>query len=44
MSPAATPTTIVLDQQGRVAARILGAVTEAQLRDVTLAVLQEKQP
>lgn len=42
MSPAATPTTLVLDRQGRVAARILGAVTEAQLRDVTLAVVQEK--
>ena len=42
MSPAATPTTIVLDRRGRVAARILGAVTEAQLRDVTLAVVQEK--
>ena len=41
LGPAATPTTIVLDQQGRIAARILGPVTEAQLRDVINAVLQD---
>ena len=41
LGPAATPTTVILDRQGRVAARILGPVTEAQLRDVVTAVLQE---
>ena len=42
LGPAATPTTIILDRQGRVAARILGPVQEAQLRDVTEAVIDEK--
>ena len=42
LGPAATPTTIVLDRQGRVAARILGPVEEAQLRDITEAVVDEK--
>ena len=42
LGPAATPTTIVLDRKGRVAARMLGAVTEAQLRDVALAVVGEQ--
>ena len=41
LGPAATPTTIILDRQGRVAARILGPVTEAQLRDITLAVTED---
>jgi thiol-disulfide isomerase/thioredoxin len=40
LGPAATPSTMILDRQGRVAARILGPVTEAQLRDVTLAVAE----
>ncbi len=42
LGPAATPSTLILDRQGRVAARILGPVSEAQLRDVTLAVVEEK--
>ncbi len=42
LGPAATPSTIILDRKGRVAARILGPVTEAQLRDVSLAVVEEK--
>lgn len=42
LGPAATPTTIILDRQGRVAARILGPVQEAQLRDVAEAVVDEK--
>jgi thiol-disulfide isomerase/thioredoxin len=42
LGPAATPTTIILDRQGRVAARILGPVEEAQLRDVTEAVVDEQ--
>lgn len=41
VGPAATPTTIVLDRQGRVAARILGVVTEAQLRELARAVVEE---
>lgn len=42
LGPAATPTTIILDREGRVAARILGPVTEAQLREMTLAVSEDK--
>lgn len=41
LGPAATPTTILLDRQGRVAGRILGEVTEAQLRSLIKAVLEE---
>lgn len=40
LGPAATPSTMILDRKGRVAARILGPITEAQLRDVTLAVAE----
>ena len=43
LGPAATPTTLILDRQGRVAARILGPVEQAQLRDVVTAVLEEAQ-
>lgn len=42
LGPASTPTTLVLDRQGRVAARILGPVQEAQLRDVVTAVVKER--
>jgi len=42
LGPAATPSTLILDRQGRVAARILGPVAEAQLRDVLQAVVSEK--
>lgn len=41
LGPAATPTTLILDRQGRVAARILGPAQEAQLRDVIEAVVDE---
>ena len=41
LGPAATPTTIVLDQKARIAARILGPVTQAQLRDIITAVQQD---
>jgi thiol-disulfide isomerase/thioredoxin len=41
LGPAATPTTLILDVQGRVAARILGPVTDAALRNVISAVMQE---
>jgi thiol-disulfide isomerase/thioredoxin len=41
LGPAATPTTIVLDKAGRPAGRILGPVTEAQLRSLIKAVLEE---
>jgi len=42
LGPAATPSTIILDAKGRIAARILGPVTQAQLRGIVLAVLQDK--
>ena len=42
LGPAATPTTIILDRKGRVAARILGPVEEAQLRNITLAVIESE--
>ena len=41
LGPAATPTTIVLDKEGRVAGRILGAITEASLRSLIKAVLED---
>jgi thiol-disulfide isomerase/thioredoxin len=42
LGPAATPSTIVLDRQGRIAARILGPVTQAQLRGIVSAVIEDK--
>ncbi|NBX70382.1 MAG: TlpA family protein disulfide reductase [Actinobacteria bacterium] len=42
LGPAATPSTIVLDRQGRIAARILGPVTQAQLRGIVNAVIEDK--
>lgn len=41
LGPAATPTTLVLDKEGRVAGRILGPVTEAQLRSLIKAVQED---
>lgn len=41
LGPAATPTTLVLDKEGRVAGRILGPITEAQLRSLINAVLED---
>lgn len=41
LGPAATPTTLVLDREGRVAARILGPVEEVQLREIAEAVADE---
>lgn len=41
LGPAATPSTIILDKNSRVAARILGPVGEAELRSVIRAVLQD---
>ena len=41
MGPAATPTTLVLDKEGRVAGRILGPITEAQLRSLIKAVQED---
>lgn len=40
LGPAATPSTIILDSQGRVAARILGPTTQSQLRVVLEAVIE----
>lgn len=41
LGPAATPTTIILDKQARVAGRILGPITQGQLRSLIKAVLQD---
>ena len=41
LGPGATPTTIVLDKEGRVAGRILGPITQAQLRSLIKAVLED---
>lgn len=43
LGPAATPSTIILDSQGRVAARILGPTTESELRVVLTAVLESEK-
>jgi len=42
LGPAATPSTIILDSKGRVAARILGPTTESELRVVLTAVLESE--
>ena len=42
LGPAATPSTIILDSKGRVAARILGPTTESELRVVIDAVLESE--
>ena len=42
LGPAATPSTIILDSQSRVAARILGPTTESELRVVLTAVLESE--
>lgn len=41
--PAAVPTTIVLDKQGRVAARILGQLTDASILDTIVGDLVDEQ-
>jgi peroxiredoxin len=41
LAPNATPTTIVLDRAGRIAARHSGAILYTQLRDVVDRVLAE---
>lgn len=41
MPPNATPTTIVLDRDGRIAARHSGAILYTQLRDLVHRVVQE---
>ena len=43
LGPAATPSTIILDSKGRVAARILGPTTESELRVVLTAVLESEK-
>ena len=42
LAPNATPTTIVLDRSGRIAARNSGAILYTQLRDVVTRVLAER--
>jgi thiol-disulfide isomerase/thioredoxin len=41
LPPAAIPTTLVIDREGWVAARVLGAITEPSLRDLIGDVLAE---
>jgi hypothetical protein len=41
MPPNATPTTIVLDRHGRIAARHSGAILYSQLRDLVHRAVQE---
>jgi thiol-disulfide isomerase/thioredoxin len=43
LGPAATPSTIILDSKGRVAARILGPTTESELRVLLTAVLESEK-
>jgi peroxiredoxin len=42
MPPNATPTTIVLDRKGRIAARHSGAILYTQLRDLVTRVVRER--
>lgn len=42
LGPAATPSTIILDTQGRIAARVLGPITQGQLRGLVSAVIEDK--
>lgn len=44
LPPQAIPSTVVIDQEGRVAARILGEVTESSLRGVIDSLLAESPP
>lgn len=41
LPPAAIPSTLVVDREGRLAARVLGAITEDSLRELLLDVLAE---
>lgn len=41
LPPSAVPTTLVIDRQGRMAARVLGAITETTLGDLISDVLAE---
>ena len=42
VNPSAVPATLVIDRQGRVAARVLGAVRTDTLTAITSTVVQEK--
>ena len=42
--PAALPSTVILDPDGRIAARIVGPATGAQLSDLVASVLAESTP
>ena len=43
LGPAATPSTMILDSKGRVAARILGPTTQSQLRVLLDAVIESDE-
>ncbi|WP_052070191.1 TlpA family protein disulfide reductase [Streptacidiphilus albus] len=42
VAPQATPSTLVIDRQGRIAARVLDSMTQAELAQVVAPVLAEK--
>jgi peroxiredoxin len=44
VTPSAVPTTLVIDRQGRVAARILGLAEKATLRALIKSVIAEGLP
>lgn len=44
LPPAAIPSTIVVDRQGRMAARVLGPIGRVSLRDLVADVVAERQP
>ena len=44
LPPTATPSTLVLDREGRVAVRVLGPISELSLRQAVDDVLAERSP
>ncbi|MGH8774399.1 MAG: TlpA family protein disulfide reductase [Jiangellaceae bacterium] len=42
LPPAAVPSTLVIDRQGRMAARVLGAITETSLRQLVTDILTDE--
>jgi thiol-disulfide isomerase/thioredoxin len=42
--PAALPSTVVIDRQGRIAARVIGAADEVELRRIVTSVTSEAAP
>jgi thiol-disulfide isomerase/thioredoxin len=44
LPPTSIPSTLVVDRQGRMAASVLGQITEASLRDLVTAIAAEQTP